>query len=109
MTKIQCQIQCLPKVTQTMGTVEVLCQRRNRLKRITKRRWNYLINLFFGMKGSSMGTSHSVAEKIKNYFLQPGDRVRIRSKEEIRATIDNWNQFKRCSFMEEMFGAKIKQ
>jgi hypothetical protein len=29
--------------------------------------------------------------------------VRIRSKEEIRATLDNWNQRRGCSFLDEMW------
>lgn len=35
--------------------------------------------------------------------LEPGDIVRVRSAEEIKATLDRWNQTKRCSFMEEMW------
>jgi hypothetical protein len=102
MNKIQCQIQCIPKLTETMGTVEVLWQHRKRIKRITKRRWNYLINLFSEIKGESVTISGGFAEKTRSYLLQPGDRVRIRSRQEIRATLDKWNQLRRCSFMEEM-------
>lgn len=35
--------------------------------------------------------------------LQPGDMVRVKSKEEIRATLGNWNDLKGCIFMEEMW------
>ena len=98
-----CQIQCLPKMAEPIRSSEVLWQRRNRLWRIFKRRWNYLINLFSEIKGESVETSDTVAEKTENFFLQPGDRVRIRSKEEIRATLDKWNQLRRCSFTEEMW------
>ncbi len=35
--------------------------------------------------------------------LQPGDTVRVGSKEEIEATLDNWNQLRGCAFMEEMW------
>jgi hypothetical protein len=34
--------------------------------------------------------------------LQPSDLIRIRSKEEIKLTLDRWNQFRGCSFMPEM-------
>ncbi|GAB4471710.1 MAG: hypothetical protein Kow00124_09070 [Anaerolineae bacterium] len=34
--------------------------------------------------------------------LQAGDLVRVRSKEEIEATLDNWGQLKGCGFMPEM-------
>jgi len=96
MNKIKCQIQCLPKVTEKMGTAEIIWQRRNRIKRITKRRWNYLINLFSGIKRGSEEAIDGVAEKTNDNFLQPGDRVRIRLKQEIRSTLDRWNQLRRC-------------
>ena len=35
--------------------------------------------------------------------LQPGDLVRIRSKEEIHATLDHWNQRRGCAFLDEMW------
>ena len=34
--------------------------------------------------------------------IQEGDFVRVRSKEEIQATLDNWNMLKGCGFMENM-------
>lgn len=34
--------------------------------------------------------------------LKIGDMVRVRSKEEIRATLDRWGQLKGCSFIDEM-------
>lgn len=98
-----CQINCLPKVTEKMGTAEVLWQRRNRIKQITKRRWNYLINLFSEIKRKSVRASDGVAEKTNEDFLQPGDKVRIRSKQEIQKTLNKWNQLRGCSFMEEMW------
>ncbi len=36
--------------------------------------------------------------------LQPGDLVRIKSEEQIRATLGLWNELKGCTFMEEMWG-----
>lgn len=35
--------------------------------------------------------------------LQRGDSVRVRSKEDIEATLNKWNQLKGCAFMEEMW------
>jgi hypothetical protein len=32
-----------------------------------------------------------------------GQSVRVRSKEEIQATLDNWNYLRGCGFMEEMW------
>jgi hypothetical protein len=35
--------------------------------------------------------------------LQPGDLVRVMSKEQIEATLDPWKAFKGCGFMKEMW------
>lgn len=35
--------------------------------------------------------------------LQAGDRVRVRTKEEIQATFDSWSEFKGCAFLDEMW------
>ena len=35
-------------------------------------------------------------------LLKPGDLVQVKSKAEIQATLNRWNQLKRCAFMEEM-------
>jgi len=35
--------------------------------------------------------------------LKPGDWVIVKSKEEIKETVNNWNQLKGCAFMEEMW------
>lgn len=37
-----------------------------------------------------------------NQVFHPGDRVRVRSWEEIRETLDIWNECHGCSFMREM-------
>lgn len=77
-------------------------QRRNRLKRVIKRRWRYL--------NHSLSKTAAKEKTVLNHdvgtcsqVLQPGDLVRVRSVAEIQATLDKWNQLKRCSFMEEMW------
>jgi hypothetical protein len=35
--------------------------------------------------------------------LKSGDKVKVRSIEEIKGTLNRWNQLKGCSFMEEMW------
>ena len=35
--------------------------------------------------------------------LKPGDRVRIKSREEISKTLDGWKRYKGCRFMDEMW------
>ncbi|MEI8139868.1 MAG: hypothetical protein WCI03_08375 [bacterium] len=49
-----------------------------------------------------MTTSSNIPGLIR-VELKPGDKVRVRSREEIEATLNSWNQFKHCAFMEEMW------
>ena len=41
-----CQIQSVASIAEPLGTTDILRQRYNRLKRILKRRWRYIINFF---------------------------------------------------------------
>jgi hypothetical protein len=86
-----------------MGSVEALCQRPKRIRRILKRRWIYLINWLSELKKTSDESLGMPKETAKVSLLQPGDFVRVRSKHEIKSTLDKWNQLKKCSFMEEMW------
>lgn len=75
----------------------------NRLKRFTKRRLRYVLNMISELQMSDTITKeviHLVAAKTE---LQPGDYVRVRSRDEIQACLNSWNQLKKCSFMEEMW------
>jgi hypothetical protein len=102
MVEYYCQIHCVRQMSEPIGTVEVLWQRRNRLRRIIKRRWHYLINLFAGIIKTKKIISKNKVKSSPLNVLQPGDNVRVRSREEIQATLNYWNQLKGCSFMEEM-------
>lgn len=90
-------------MSEKLSALQVLLQRRNRLKRIAKRRYNYLLNLFSDITRGPVPKVNISATAAKDMPLQPGDTVRVRSKDEIRATLDRWNQLKKCSFMEEMW------
>jgi hypothetical protein len=98
-----CQIHNAITMSEPMGIVETYWQRRNRLKRILKRRWHYIYNSLSGIIGEKKGGRNEQVKESSAYNLQPGDLVRVRSKEEIQATLNNWNQLKGCSFMEEMW------
>ncbi len=97
-----CQIHDMPVVAEPIGLAEKLWQRRNRIKRILKRRWHYLMNIV-SEKASMTKTVTSKAGTASTAApLQPGDLVRVRNREAIQATLNHWNQLNRCSFMEEM-------
>ncbi len=97
----ECQIHCLEPMSEPLGRAEIAWQFRNRLRRIIRRRLTYLCNGFSELTGSrSMASTSAVTAAVSE--LQSGDRVRVKSREEIQATLDRWNRLKGTSFMEEM-------
>jgi hypothetical protein len=73
------------------------------LKRILKRRWRYMVN-FIHEAEHAKGSINCYGEKQSfAQTLESRDLVRVRSREDIQATLDRWNQLKGCSFMEEMW------
>jgi hypothetical protein len=46
---------------------------------------------------------NGAGETKRSQGLHPGDIVRIKSRDQIKATLDNWNRLKGCAFMEEMW------
>lgn len=99
----KCQIFFLNELSEKLSRLEILRQRYNRAKRILKRRWNFIINVFKNIfENSKVGKKMDNRNQIQNK-LNPGDLVLIRSKEEIQKTLNNWNQLKGCAFMEEMW------
>ena len=98
-----CQIKCLGKMSEPLATIEAILQGRNHIKRILKRRWNYLINFVSRPTCAENTTLDMATTRSGSNGFQCGDLVRVRSREEIRATLNQWNQLKGCSFMEEMW------
>jgi hypothetical protein len=85
------------------GALNTGWQRLHRLKRILKRRWRYLVNF---IRKAELVKGHAKCDDERQSFvhaLEPRDLVRVRSREEIQATLDRWNQLKGCAFMEEMW------
>ncbi|MGD9145360.1 MAG: hypothetical protein PVI80_07360 [Anaerolineae bacterium] len=98
----ECQIHCLDRIPEPLGRMEVAWQLRFKLKRVLKRRLRYLRNQLPGSGGvayASPATGGTAADQ----GLVAGQSVRVRSKEEIQATLDNWNYLRGCGFMEEMW------
>jgi hypothetical protein len=49
---------------------------------------------------------HNKSEQVmvsSGSHLQPGDMVRVRSAEEIGATLNRWQKYKGCGFMDDMW------
>jgi hypothetical protein len=98
-----CQLQSWSRIHDPIRHSQRFWQRRNRVKRIYKRRRNYLRKWFFDLFRGEKGETNLRGNPTVIGSLKPGDMVRIRSANEIKATLDRWNQTGRCAFMEEMW------
>lgn len=108
-----CQCHCVPQLSE--GTIRVpppsfgswlkLTLKRSlgdSTKRKLKMRTANLaqsINRFTG----KTSVQPAVQTESKPMSLAAGDLVRVRSEEEIRATLNAWNELRGCMFMEEMW------
>jgi hypothetical protein len=100
---ISCQIFCLPRMAQPIGIIDNFQYIYRRTKRFLKRRLIYMRNRF----ASTLFRKNNVnSVEINGNFaamnIQAGDFVHIKSKDVIRATLNNWNNLKGCAFLEEM-------
>jgi hypothetical protein len=108
----ECQIPCLQRISE--GRAEVPPQslsRRVKLavrrcmgpsrERAFKSRTNDLMNWFCKLSGRSTKPSARPARGSSTH-LEAGDVVRVRSLEEIQATLNHWRQLRGCTFMPEM-------
>lgn len=98
-----CQITFLDEMAEPLGLPHGLWQRRNRLERILKRRCHYMINFCSDMMVSEKEILQKRENHVNTATLKPGDLVRIKTKEEVKSTLDRWNQLKGCAFVEEMW------
>ncbi len=96
-----CQLGRIDQTREPLGIHESIWQLRHRVKRIVKRRLVFMMNVMRRMFRKR--SSSSQAAEIQFEPLKPGDWVRVRSKEEIKASLGNWNDMKGCAFMEEMW------
>jgi len=107
-----CQIPCLQAVAEGIAEVpqESVVRRiklmvRRRLspsrERAFKNHTNNMMNRFYNLVGGNTKPSVS-ALNIASAPLQAGDWVKVRSLEEIEATLNHWRQLRGCTFMPEM-------
>lgn len=107
-----CQIPCLPNIAE--GRAEFGPQSFDkRLKRALARPWNYYVkrylkrglslvdNLYSLVKPKENVTMHA-QEKPSIVHLEAGDWVRVRSLEEIQATLNRFKELKGCAFLDDM-------
>jgi len=110
----ECQLPCVSQISE--GPADFGPQPSvKRLKRLLARPWNYGVKKWlkrldralvkFKVKTNSQpdieGEAVPAAQLIEP--LMPGDWVRVRSMDEIEATLDRWKELKGCAFLEEMW------
>lgn len=107
-----CQIPCLPRMADGLADVGSQPLAR-RLKRLLAVPWNYFIKkwlkqlytVYMDWKTRlSKNAIHSPKQAENPYVvsLRPGDWVRIRSEDAIRATLNPWKELKGCAFLPYM-------
>lgn len=111
-SRVSCQNTCIPHLAEGRAEVpaESLARRlrlfiRRRLKsgqvREFKSRSSHLLDKLAGLFRRSPGPSPQ-EPPAAGPKLKAGDLVRVRSKEEIKATLNYWGQLKNCMFMPDM-------
>ena len=111
-TQLNCQIPCLDIMAEGIAEVpqESLSRRiklmiRRHLspsrERTFKSYTNDLMHRFYELTGRSTKPS-APPPNVPSVKLKAGDWVRVRSLEEIDATLNHWRQVRGCAFMPEM-------
>lgn len=107
-----CQILCYAQVAEGRGTTPPVSLGK-KMKYFIRRHMsptreralrsytNNLMNRFAKLMGRPTKPT-APAEALAATNLQAGDVVRVRTREEIDATLNHWHQLKGCSFMPEM-------
>jgi hypothetical protein len=113
MKPLECQIPCLPLISEgyaKMGSqplrirlkLAVTRHLSPSMKRRIKTNLGQLVNWFSGLAGRRARSPAPMTSTDTTSF-KAGDMVRVRSKEEIQATLNRWGELKGCSFMPEMW------
>jgi hypothetical protein len=106
-----CQIQCLPRIFEEYARIPPESLPR-KLRLVVRRKLNSRQVRLFKTKTSRLienvlkflginKKEHVFIEDPASSLFKPGDTVRVRSKEEIQATLNHWGQLKGCMFMPE--------
>jgi hypothetical protein len=107
-----CQIPCLPRLTSAMAEFEPAGWKVT-VKRNLARPWNqhakprmkafyrWVEKVGLTQSATNFGETEILNEKTTPPLVA-GDWVRVKSLEEIQATLDRWRELKGCAFLENM-------
>ena len=99
-----CQLYGLETMAIPLRRRDIVWQLRKRVKRMTQRRWNYVVNIISQIVSKNPVAADCDIDPGTNHTqLNPGDIVRVRSREEIKQSLSPWNELRGCGFMDEMF------
>jgi hypothetical protein len=107
-----CQIPCLPRMAEDLADIDPQPWKQ-RFKRRLAVPWNYYAKRWlkqiycFAMNVKSKLSKQTITQAgqksaSKTASLQASDRVRVRSLEEIQATLNPWKELKGCAFLPYM-------
>lgn len=102
MTRKECQIHTVGRMAEPNSALENLLQLRHRVRRVARRRLTYLHNSWAQLVAPTNSRPAALVTPVP-FVLNPGDQVRVKSREEISATLDHWNRLKGCTFTDEMW------
>jgi hypothetical protein len=98
-----CQIPCVPRIAE--GRIIDAQPLVPRLKRFLAVPWNYYVKRWLKMAYHKIYDKKVLSEPTRasaSVSLKAGDRVRVRSWQEIEATLDPFKELKGCAFLVEM-------
>jgi len=94
-----CQLSELEQIGEETSLFEKGLHFFKRVLYFSRNRW-YLLHYI--LRRRTMKTNGAGA-KLKADTFKPGDRVRVKSREEIKKILDGWQHYKGCRFMYEMW------
>ncbi len=110
----KCQVLSLERMAEPGGNVEaVKLPLRSRLRLVLRRSFSpsakrkikgytgHLVVSFSRLTGKGEAPAATATDVIPIKF-NPGDKVLVRSKDQIQATLNYWGELKGCSFLSEM-------
>jgi hypothetical protein len=96
----ECQVHSLQPMHVPLSRAQVALQLPARITHMLRRRLMFASNV-----ARRLGTSAQevISAQDAENPLQAGDRVRVKSRDEVLRTLDNWNELAGCGFMDEMW------
>ena len=100
---MDCQITTLQNMHEKVSLISLIWQRTRKIIHALKRRSHYINKWISTNARIELFQNREKLKAHPNSKLKPGEYVRIKTKQEIEKTLDEWNRLKGCTFMKEMW------